>query len=55
MRALAIHPSFGSMWLNDAKVDGDHVVGTIVADTLFGHDIPETVNIPVSFIRKWES
>jgi hypothetical protein len=49
---LVNHPYFGSVWLSDCYVDRGRVVGQVVADRMFGHNIMETMNFPLSCVRK---
>lgn len=49
---LVIHPHVGSLWLSNPRIEGDYVIGEVEADTMFGHPIMETLNFPVTCIRK---
>lgn len=53
VEALICHPDVGSLWLYDAYIDGDYVVGQAYAETCLGHDIYETMHFPKTCIRKW--
>ena len=57
--ALINHPFFGSLWLENAKVEGNYVVGDAWDDSHAG--VPEDyqgeyvpMNFPIFYIRKWE-
>ncbi len=58
--ALINHPAFGSLWLENARLEGDSVVGDAWDDSHAG--VPEDykgeyvpMNFPKSCIRKWSS
>lgn len=51
---LVNHPFFGSVWMSDCRVKDGHVVGQVVEDRMYGHDIMGTMNCPLSCVRKVE-
>lgn len=53
--ALINHPHFGSLWLENVRVVGDHVVGEVEADRMMGHRLMETMNFPRTCVRKWST
>lgn len=50
--AWCVHPAVGSVWLTNCRIVDGYVIGTAEADTMWGHTIYETMNFPVSCIRK---
>jgi hypothetical protein len=60
MNVLINHPYFGSLWLSNARIEGDHVVGEAWDDTWVGapnfpddyRGEPATMNFPVTCIRR---
>ena len=53
--ALINHPRFGSLWLEDVRIQGDHVVGSVEVDRMFGHAIRDAMNFPRTCVRKWST
>lgn len=51
--ALISHPQFGSLWLENVKIQGDHVVGEVEDDRIDGHRIMATMNFPRNCVRRW--
>ena len=41
-------------WLENARIEGDHVVGEVVEDRMLGHDIYGTMNFPLTCVRRWD-
>ena len=62
MQILINHPCFGSVWLSNAKIEGDYVIGDAWDDSDVGSPYlpddymgqPMTMSFPISCIRKKE-
>ena len=54
--ALVNHPQWGSLWLENARIVGGSVVGTVYEEAPDGyHRMPMTMNFPATCIRKREA
>lgn len=50
---LVNYPGMGSLWLSDARIEGEFVVGTTWEDNGVGGHEQVLMNFPVTCIRKW--
>ena len=55
--ALVNHPAFGSLWLEDARVENGVVIGKVWETLSFDYGVTGgeylTMNFPLTCVRKW--